>query len=212
MEFTCAIVAGGGSRRMGRDKATLEFQGKMLIQWVYDEAKKIFDHIIIVSSRHDCFETLEVPVVRDVLPVSATIVGVVSGLIHAPSPYVVVLPCDTPFVSAEALEYMIGESRGQDIIVPRTIKGYEPLHAIYNRSCISYMLSNIERNKLSMLDLFPYLSVRELNDHPVFYNRGVSVFTNINVEADLDLEGFPVHPNPTEGEWHEGQRLLEPDH
>jgi 8-oxo-dGTP diphosphatase len=83
---------------------------------------------------------------------------------------------------------MVGEAHGgEDVIIPHTEYGFEPLHALYNRSCISYFLTAIGKNRLKIPDTFCYLSVRELRYHPSFQHKGHPVFTNINMEKDLSI-------------------------
>lgn len=188
MDVTCAILAGGKSRRMGRDKATLKLGDRFLINHVYNTARKVFRRVIILSSRHSHFPGIDVPVLPDVLPPWGPMVGIVSALIHASTPYVFVVACDMPNLSEEAFQYMVGEAHGgEDVIIPHTEYGFEPLHALYNRSCISYFLTAIGKNRLKIPDTFCYLSVRELRYHPSFQHKGHPVFTNINMEKDLSI-------------------------
>jgi len=187
MDFTCAILAGGKSTRLGRDKATLKVFDKALIQQVYEKAEHVFKDIVIVSNHHDRFFGIDVPIVRDILPIPSSIVGIASALLFANTPYVFVLACDMPFVSVQSIEYVLNKVNGEDIIIPRTEKGFESLHAVYNRSCISTMITRIGLQRLKISDLFPFFIVREVEENQVFMNRGASVFTNINVEEDLSL-------------------------
>ena len=187
MDFTCAILAGGRSRRMGRDKATITVNNKALIQQVYDKVATVFDNITIVSNHHKRLHGIDAPIVRDVIPVQASMVGVISALITASTPYVFVIACDMPFVSVEVIRHMVDQVHGEDVIVPRTREGFEPLHAIYNRSCISTLLTFIERRRLKITGTFPFFSVKEIKDQPSFLYKGMSIFTNITVEEDLAL-------------------------
>ncbi len=69
------------------------------------------------------------------------------------------------------------------------------MHALYRRSCISPMLTalgrghlkiaGIVRERMKIADVFAMLSVKMLPPDPVFFDRGVSVFTNVNTEEDL---------------------------
>lgn len=185
MDIACAIVAGGMSRRMGVDKALIMLGGRPLINHVYDKARRVFKDIMVVSSHHSRFDGIDAPVMPDILPVKGSIVGVVSSLIYSSAPYVCILACDMPNLSEKALAYMAGEVRGEDVIVPRTTHGYEALHAIYSRSCISFFLSSIERNRLKITGVFPYLTVRELTDETAFLRSGQYVFSNINTKEEL---------------------------
>jgi molybdopterin-guanine dinucleotide biosynthesis protein A len=187
MDFTCAILAGGRSTRMGRDKATLKVCDKALIQQVYEKARHVFKDILIVSNHHESFYGIEAPIIRDILPIQSSIVGIASALLAANTPYVFVLACDMPFVSVQSIEFVLKEVHGEDIILPHTRNGFEPLHAVYNRSCTSVMLTRIGLQRLKITDLFPFFSVKEVGEHPAFMDRGVSVFTNITVEDDLSL-------------------------
>lgn len=187
MDCACAILAGGRSSRMGRDKATLKVGEKALIQQVYDKARHVFTDIVIISSHHDRFLGIEAPIVRDLLPIQSSVVGIATALLNATTPYVFVIACDMPFVTEQSIQHVLHEIHGEDIVIPRLENGYEPLHAAYNRSCLSIMLTNIGLQRLKISNLFPFFTLKEVGDHPAFTNRGVSVFTNITVEEDLPL-------------------------
>lgn len=173
---------------MGQDKATLKLGDSCLINHAYDTARKVFQRVIILSSRHSHFSGIDAPVLPDVLYPVAPLVGIVSALLYASTAYVFVVACDMPNVSEEAFHYMIEEAHGgEDAVVPRTEYGFEPLHALYNRSCISCFLTAIGKNRLKIPDTFRYLSVRELHYHPSFQHKGYTIFTNINRKRDLSL-------------------------
>lgn len=172
---------------MGRDKATLSVGTKPLINLVYDEAKKVFKDIIVISNHHKIIDGLNVPIFKDILPIQTPIAGIVSALLYADTPYVFVLACDLPFVSQRSIEYMIGEVHDEDLIIPRSGGGYEPLYAIYGRSCISHLFKLIGMNRLQATGVIPFLSVRVLEENPCFISNGNSVFTNINAVDDLAI-------------------------
>lgn len=185
--MTCAILAGGQSKRMGKDKATMDINRKALINLVYDKAKEVFQNIIIISNNHKAIEGIEAPIVPDIIPARSPSVGIASALLYANTPYVFILACDMPFISVEAIKYMVNEVNGEDIIIPRTKLGLEPLHAIYNRSCMAPLFRLIEQNKFKVRDLLPFVRVRELGWEPCFIKDGASVFTNINTMNDLEM-------------------------
>ncbi len=180
---------------MGRDKATVLLGGKPLIAHVFGEAKKAFAEIVVVSSLHTAFDGVEARVVKDILPLPGALTGIVSALIASDTDYVFVLGCDMPFVSAEAMRYVVAAAAGEDIIIPQTEGGLEPMHALYHRSCISPMLTalgrgsmkiaGLVRSRMKIADVFAMVRVLVLPPDPVFFNLGVSVFTNINTEEDL---------------------------
>ena len=183
--ITCAILAGGLGRRMGKDKATLDFGDGSLIEGIYHRARTVFDKIIIVSSHHRFIQGVDASVVCDVLPVKGSMVGIVSALMHAETPYVFVLPCDMPFVSEESMSAVIEAWAGEDIVIPKTNAGFEPLHALYGRSCISYMLNFVQQGRLKIRDLFPYVTVKIVENHPAFFAGDRLAFLNVNTELEL---------------------------
>ena len=180
---------------MGRDKAMALLDGKPLIAHVFDEAKKVFSEIMVVSSLHPVVAGMDARVVEDILPVPGSLTGIVSALIASDTDYVFVLGCDMPFVTEEAMRHVIGAEAGEDVIIPQTEDGLEPMHALYRRSCISPMLSalgrghmkiaGLVRGTMKIADVFAMVSVKVLPPDPVFFNRGLPVFTNINTEEDL---------------------------
>jgi len=187
MKMTCAILAGGKSTRMGQDKATVKIGDKPLIRLVYEKAKDVFDDVIIISKLHNTIESIDAPVLGDVVPFGNSMTGIASALIYSKTPYTFVVACDMPFLSTEAFKYMINEATGEDVIIPKTNLGFEPLHAIYNRSCIAHFLRLIGQNRLKVAGVLPFVSVKELGEQPCFLRNGSSVFTNINAMKDLSM-------------------------
>jgi molybdenum cofactor guanylyltransferase len=187
MNMTCAILAGGKSTRMGQDKATIKIGENPLIRLVYDRAKEVFDDVIIISSLHNTIESIDASVLRDVVPFGNSMTGIVSALLYSETPYTFVVACDMPFLSTETFKYMKNEATGEDIIIPKTQWGLEPLHAIYNRSCMAHLFRLIEQKRFKITGLLPFVSVKELTDQTYFFKSGNSVFTNINAMKDLSM-------------------------
>lgn len=184
--MSCAILAGGQSKRMGQDKATLRIGAMGLIERVYTIVKDVFDDVFVVSSLHKKIQGVPVPVIGDVLPHGGSLVGIISALLYSQTPYVFVVACDMPFLDGDFIRRMVDRVSGEDIIVPKSAAGYEPLHAIYNRSCLSYMLRLVDSNRFKIDRIFPFLTVRAMIIDSGSYPQGISAFTNVNTEEDLE--------------------------
>lgn len=180
MSVSCAILAGGQSKRMGRDKATMSVGDMRLVEHVYTKVRPIFDEIFMISSNHDSIAGVDAPVFKDVLPHRSPLVGIISALLYSRTPYVFVVACDMPFLDQDLIRSMIGAIRGEDIIIPKTPVGYEALHAIYGRSCLSPMLRLIDSGRFRVRDIFPYVNMQP------FGVGTISFFTNVNTEEDLE--------------------------
>ncbi|NLT21534.1 MAG: molybdenum cofactor guanylyltransferase [Syntrophorhabdus sp.] len=186
MEIGCAILAGGRSVRMGRDKATAEFRGGPLIRQVFDTVRQVFDDIIIISSIHETIEGIEAPVIRDVLPVQSPMVGIATALVHSSRPRVFVVACDMPLLCVEAIRCLVDEAEGEDITIPMAEGYYQPLHAIYGRSCLAPLLRLVGLGRLKVSDILPYVVVKAIKDRPCFYTPGGTlIFSNINTPEEL---------------------------
>ena len=170
---------------MGQDKATIRVGESTLIGRTYEVAKEVFEEIIVVSSLHRSIDGIPERIVHDVFPAPGSLTGIASALLHADTPYVFVLGCDMPFLTPRAMLYIIAQAKGEQIIVPLTEKGFEPLHAIYHRSCLSPMLTCIARGHMKTKLLFPFFCVKALPPDPSFFNESISVFTNVNTREDL---------------------------
>ncbi len=186
MEIGCAILAGGRSVRMGRDKATAEFRGAPLIRQVFDTVRQVFDDIMIVSSVHEAIEGVEAPVVSDLLPVQSPMVGIATALIHSVRDRVFVVACDMPFLCVEAIRCLVDEAGGEDITIPMAEGYYQPLHAIYGRSCLAPLLRLIGLNRLKVSGVLPYMVVKAIRDRACYYTPGGAlIFSNINTAEEL---------------------------
>jgi molybdenum cofactor guanylyltransferase len=185
MDFACAILAGGKSSRMGSDKASLRVGRRTLLERVVGITRDLFSETVIVARSREVASGMDIEVLHDFLPKEGPIVGVATALLMLEASYTFVLACDMPFVSREAIRYMMSQVDGQDVIIPKTDGGYEPLHAIYKRTCLSPMMRLIEGNNLNIRGLFPYVTTKVLEGHESFLVGDFSVFTNINTVEDL---------------------------
>ena len=134
------ILAGGKSTRMQANKSFEKIKGRTLIEIIVNILKPIFnDKIIIITNETELYGHLNVRLHRDLLQGKGPLGGIYTGLMVSPSFYNFFLPCDMPFVNGEAIEYMIEEKEGYDVIVP-VIRGYiEPLYGIYSKSALNQL-------------------------------------------------------------------------
>jgi len=92
-------------------------------------------------------------------------------------------------VSSDLLKYLIANLDDADVVVPRTEKGYEPLCAVYCKSCLSEIRNQIVSGKLKIIELYKKLKTKELfiDDSLNFFHP--SLFHNINRREDLEKLG-----------------------
>jgi len=187
--ISLAIQAGGRSNRMGQDKALKLFLGRPLIQRVVERLRPIADEVLITTNHPERYGFLGVRLVPDLIPGLGPLGGLYTALACATCPTLAVVACDLPFASAALLEQAARRlvEQDADIVIPRTAKGFEPLHAVYRRStCLPVVRSAIERNQLKVIDWFPLVRLREQPPEEVIkVDPSGLTFWNINTPEDF---------------------------
>ena len=107
-KLSAIILAGGESRRMGRDKAWIEWEGRPLIGWAVDKVRRLGIEEIFISGRPDGdYAQLGCPVLFDLEPGLGPLGGIERGLHHCTSPLLLVLAVDLPRITAECLGKLV---------------------------------------------------------------------------------------------------------
>ena len=179
-----AVLAGGQSRRMGRDKALIEWDGQPLIARVLAAAYPLQAPLFIVGNP-DQYAHLDLPVHPDLHPGLGPIGGLHTALATAASP-VLLLACDLPFLTPEFLRMLVGRRGIHQAIVPCTADGAQPLCALYEPSCQTVIESAIAASKRSMRGLLQQLAVDELGTEvwrP--YDESGLLFANLNTPEEV---------------------------
>jgi len=147
--ITLVLQAGGESTRMGKDKAFLPFLGTPLIQRQINRFQQLNAEMLIISNNAPPFEDLRLQVFGDVRPGRGALGGLLTALSVANTPLIGLIAVDMPFASPQLIKYMADRIQGSDLdgIIPSTINGLEPLHAVYRReSCLAYVEKSIDQD------------------------------------------------------------------
>ena len=188
-EVSLAIIAGGKSSRMGRDKAFLELGGKTLIERVITASADLGQsETILITNKPDEYRHLGLEMHTDILPDKGSLGGIYTALAQAAHPAVLVLACDMPFIKTELLRFMIAQlDEATDIVVPR-VEGYpQGMHAIYRKTCLPPIREQLQANRLKIIRFYGKMRVRYLDeaDYAPYDAEGRS-FTNLNTPAELE--------------------------
>ncbi|HEX8960881.1 MAG TPA: molybdenum cofactor guanylyltransferase [Geobacteraceae bacterium] len=158
-DMTAVILVGGKSRRMGVDKAFLEIDGVPLFERVLEVCREVFNRTILIGDRSTRFARYGLPVHPDIYPGSA-LGGLYTGLVQAGTPFAFAAACDLPFPSSAVARHLASLRYGFDAVVPRSADGFEPLFAVYSRTCLEPMRRLLERGNFRIYDLYDELNVR----------------------------------------------------
>jgi molybdopterin-guanine dinucleotide biosynthesis protein A len=181
------IMAGGKSRRFGSDKTLHTYRGKPLISHVYDAVSPIFESITIVADDKDKYGFLNTEVIPDVIPGLGPLGGIHSALTRTASERIFVFGADMPFINRDFISYMAEIPDYYDAVVPQPDGYYEPLHAIYRKSCLGSIEMMISSGRTKITELFGQIELRPVSDDEIYYyDESHSMFSNINRPQDAE--------------------------
>jgi molybdopterin-guanine dinucleotide biosynthesis protein A len=158
----CAVIlAGGQSRRMGRNKALIEVESSPLIARLARQALRLTNQVFISSNDAGAYEFLGLPALPDRYPGQGPLAGLHAAFNSTDRPLVLLLACDLPALHDVMLRRLLEFSEGHDAVIPRTTDGrLHPLCGIYRRTCLNTLEQNLRIGINKMTDLFRDGSLR----------------------------------------------------
>jgi molybdopterin-guanine dinucleotide biosynthesis protein A len=145
---------------MGRDKASLVFEGTSLAERVARLLAEVCDEVLVASGDGERLAALGLPQVADAHPGTGPLGGILAGLRAASNEVVAVVAVDMPFASPAVIR-MLASARGDhDAVVPVTDRGVEPLHAIYARTAAAPLAAQLEGGTRAVQRALEGLTVR----------------------------------------------------
>lgn len=191
------ILAGGRSRRMGQDKVWLPLDGVPMIERVVGRVLPVAGEFLFSANAPERFEalarTLPVPgrVVADIFPGAGPLGGIHAGLTAARHDLLLTLAADMPFVSLALIRQMIRLAEGFDAVVPQMPHpetgelAWEPLHALYRRSCAPAITARLAAGERRVFCFFQDVRPRPITPAEVAaIDPDARSFFNINTPED----------------------------
>lgn len=165
--MTAVILAGGESRRMGRDKAFLPLFGRPVIEWILGTVRPLFSRIIIVANKLELYSGYGAAVVRDALEIRGPLTGIYTALSVSEDEYNFVFGCDMPFLNPELISYMQRQANGFDAVVPMVRGLAEPLHAIYHKRLAHVMNDRLMLDERRIQSIFEAADIRYITEEEI---------------------------------------------
>ena len=102
------ILTGGFSKRMGHDKALLNYHGKPQVEHVFGLLSMYCSHVFL-SKRKDQSTYKDFPFIDDdsSFQGGGPLIGILSAMKAYPDASFFVMACDLPFVSSDTLKYIL---------------------------------------------------------------------------------------------------------
>jgi molybdopterin-guanine dinucleotide biosynthesis protein A len=182
---SAAVMAGGRSRRMGRDKAWLEVEGRPIIARVVAVLREVADEVLVVAN-DPRYAELGLRVVPDRFPEGGALGGIATGVGASAHDRVLVAACDMPYLRADVWRVLLERADGADAVVPRIGGEYETLHALYTKACLAPMERALGAGRLRVISFFGDVRVREVGEDELrALDPDLRSFTNLNTPEEL---------------------------
>lgn len=149
---TAVVLAGGQGQRMGgEDKGWVQFNGRPMIHHVLEHITPQVDAVLINANRtREAYESLGFPVVEDLeAGFHGPLMGMLTGLTHAKTDWVLFVPCDTPLLPeniAAKLLTSVQENR-VDIAVVHDGERLQPVISVVNRRLLPSLQNWLNEGK-----------------------------------------------------------------
>ncbi len=190
------VLAGGKSRRMGRDKALLEIGGRPMVEMAVETLQSFCAEVAIAGNRDDLGSFA--PVVLEERVDAGPAAGIEAGLRMARQPWTLFVPVDVPLVPPELLcgwaEQVLREPR---VVVGHLYAfGDQPAFCMIRSRCAEAFTAALETGERKLARLFDWL-VRSGGVHRVYSARELyadrypgdealrEMFMNVNTPEEL---------------------------
>lgn len=194
---TLAVQAGGRSSRMGTDKGLVELDGKPLAGHVIDRLSDLAGEVIITTNNPESYARFGCRLVADAEPGAGSLAGLLTALAGAWGDPVLVVACDMPFASRRLAAHMLALIASAEAVVPRPGDAFEPMFAVYRRSCLPAIRRALDGGDRRLISFFD-----EVLLHVVEADQARSIepdpyaFFNVNSPADLDAAAQRLRSGP----------------
>jgi len=148
-DITGVILAGGKARRMGgEDKGLITLQDKPMIDYIIAALKPQVGNLIINANRNpERYSAYGLPVVADILgDYFGPLVGMATGMDVTDQPYIVTVPCDSPFIPNMLVEtlYRTLHDKQAEISVAHDGARMQPVFALLRCELLPSLLAYLE--------------------------------------------------------------------
>jgi molybdopterin-guanine dinucleotide biosynthesis protein A len=195
MTFSALLLAGGESRRMGRDKATMDFEGQPLWKRQLELLQALDPEKIFVSARTPpSWLPDEVGLLLDDPPSRGPISGLTKALAAIGTTHLIVLAADMPFMVANELRYLqklATEGRG---VVPIIEERAEPLAAIYPAPAAEDFQCALEGPDFSLQSIVRKLAAAGKVTLCRVPEKRANLYRSVNEPGDIKEGRFPNRP------------------
>jgi molybdopterin-guanine dinucleotide biosynthesis protein A len=180
------ILAGGESRRFGRNKALVGVRGVPLIERVTGVMQSLFRQVILVTNTPEEYAHLQLPMHEDLIKGLGPLGGIYTGLTVMENGAGFFVGCDMPFLNRHLIHHMVRIRESFDAVVPRVSDKLEALHALYTKGCLRAIGHLIDSREYQILKFLKDVSVRYVDEDEIrACDPQMRSFFNINRPEEI---------------------------
>ncbi len=164
-DTTGLILAGGGSRRFGTDKALAELAGVPFVALVHAAVSAHAETMLIATGAEPRAYPVPARVVLDARADAGPLGGLVAGLEAAETPWLLAAAVDLPYLTPGALRPLVqAPADDVDVLVAIGADGHrQPTCALWRvRTAARAARGHLTADRLALRDLLGALAVREV--------------------------------------------------
>ena len=187
------ILAGGQSKRMGKDKLFLELNNKKLIEHTIVKVKKYLKKVIIITNQdNEFFSKNNLTTVKDCIEGQlGPLVAILTAMKWAKEnlskcSWIATFPCDTPFFPESIIKSFIEESKKKEsLILCASSQGRKHnIFGLWSLNLYDKLKDDLINKKVRKVqDWTEKNKIKNLE----FTFKGYDPFFNINTEEDLEF-------------------------
>jgi molybdopterin-guanine dinucleotide biosynthesis protein A len=182
---TGAVMAGGKSSRLGRDKALLTLDGETLLERAVRTLREVTADQLVIGPSERSDQAAGAGVYPDLYPSSGPLGGIYTALRFAAHPLVMVVACDMPFLNGSLLRYLLSLADDYDVVLPRPDGRGEQLHAVYRSTCEPAIERQLEGGDFKIDRFFDRVRVRAVDAGELRqFDPELRSFRNVNTPED----------------------------
>jgi len=185
---TGVILAGGQNKRFGgQNKAFIRIGEKRIVDRLMDLFSRLFDQVVLVTNDPAAYMDLDALIVSDHYQKRSSLNGLHAGLFAAAHDTAFFVACDTPFARESLIRCVLDDIETKaDVVIPSTSAGFEPLFAVYRKSCLPAMAHQLERDQLKIQGLFRKVRLKAVDEAELRRaDPELISFFNVNTPEDL---------------------------
>jgi molybdopterin-guanine dinucleotide biosynthesis protein A len=186
-------LAGGGSTRFGRDKASVEMDGTPMLLRMRALLGEVANEVNVIAAPNK-YAALGITGIRDRWEGQGPLAGIITALLttkeaDGEAQWNLIVGCDMPFLTRGWLGYLVTRALASsaEVVAPQSEQGLEPLCACWRTAAAGKLQTAFDEGVRKITQAMKQLQMEVLDeaDWKRFDATG-RLFWNMNTAADYD--------------------------